>query len=277
MGIKLPQLKDDKEFELLVQGYAESKFKKKFKFYGRKGQKQHGIDIISSGQNAGQIAIQCKNVAVSNVNVEKWLGEFDYSKFAQIQEFYLAIAVRTDTKIVDKINDINTSGVYPFSIDVIFWDDIENLYNLDKKFAGMHASLFGFNNNVKNNNIAELLKNDFVEYIKQYHIIEFLREDPEVRLTVDYYEDAWTFTDVVDIYVDKNISHKKYKKFDKICSFNELLKEYCGFILEVTKPVSSDIYMIVDKLKYVNQREEIRNRIKEYREELIRKYVEICE
>ena len=113
MGIKLPLLKDDKEFELLVKGYAESKFKKKFKLYGRKGQKQHGIDIISSGKYAGQIAIQCKNVAVSNVNVEKWLDEFDYSKFAQIQEFYLAIAVPNDTKIVDKINDINTSRVYP--------------------------------------------------------------------------------------------------------------------------------------------------------------------
>ena len=219
MGIKLPLLKDDKEFELLVKGYAESKFKKKFKLYGRKGQKQHGIDIISSGKYAGQIAIQCKNVAVSSVNVEKWLDEFDYSKFAQIQEFYLAIAVPNDTKIVDKINDINTSRVYPFSIDVIFWDDIENLYNLDKKFASMHASLFGFNNNVKNNNVAELLKSDFVESIKQYHIIEFLREDPEVRLTVDYYEDAWTFTDVVGIYVDKNISHKKYKIFNEIYSF----------------------------------------------------------
>lgn len=276
MGIKLPLLKDDKEFELLVKGYAESKFKKKFKLYGRKGQKQHGIDIISSGKYAGQIAIQCKNVAVSNVNVEKWLDEFDYSKFAQIQEFYLAIAVPNDTKIVDKINDINTSRVYPFSIDVIFWDDIENLYNLDKKFASMHASLFGFNNNVKNNNVAELLKSDFVESIKQYHIIEFLREDPEVRLTVDYYEDAWTFTDVVGIYVDKNISHKKYKIFNEIYSFNELLKEYCDFIFEVTKPVPNYIYMIVDKPKYVNRREEIRNRIKEYREKLISKYVVIC-
>lgn len=45
MGIKLPLLKDDKEFELLVKGYAESKFKKKFKLYGRKGQKLDNMAV----------------------------------------------------------------------------------------------------------------------------------------------------------------------------------------------------------------------------------------
>ena len=58
---QFPPLKDEKEFESLVNSLYIKKYGIEFQVYGRKGQGQKGIDDHSFSANKKQIVYQCKN------------------------------------------------------------------------------------------------------------------------------------------------------------------------------------------------------------------------
>ncbi len=52
---QFPPLKDEKEFESLINDLCKQKYDIEFQVYGRKGQKQDGIDGISFSSNKKKI------------------------------------------------------------------------------------------------------------------------------------------------------------------------------------------------------------------------------
>ena len=56
--MQLPKTKSAEEFEAMCADVLADIYNMEFSFYGRKGQKQHGIDLVSS---SGYIVAQCKN------------------------------------------------------------------------------------------------------------------------------------------------------------------------------------------------------------------------
>ena len=65
------------EFERLVRDCAELKFKKEFRFFGRSGQKQYGIDIFSRDWS---ILIQCKDYTDDESLIKKIDGDYETAK-----------------------------------------------------------------------------------------------------------------------------------------------------------------------------------------------------
>lgn len=59
--MQLPKTKSEDEFENICTNILTNFYGKPFSRYGRKGQKQHGIDIYCDTSNGKRIVAQCKN------------------------------------------------------------------------------------------------------------------------------------------------------------------------------------------------------------------------
>ena len=131
---QFPQLTDEKNFESLVNDLCIEKYGIEFQVYGRKGQKQNGIDGLSFSKNKKQIVYQCKN-KLTNRDDKKIQTELledienevksASTEFQSIDKFIFANSFKQDTTLQDKAIDL--SNQYGFTVIVWSWDEIENL------------------------------------------------------------------------------------------------------------------------------------------------------
>ena len=135
-------LKDEKEFESLVNDLCEAKYGIDFQVYGRKGQEQSGIDGLSFSTNQRQIVYQCKNKLImrndKKIRVELLKDLEDEvksasAKFAHIDTFIFANSSKQDTVLQDKAIDLTHQ--YGFAVLVWSWGEIENLLEENLEIA----------------------------------------------------------------------------------------------------------------------------------------------
>ena len=127
-------LKDEKEFESLVNDLCVEKYGIEFQVYGRKGQKQNGIDGLSFSKNEKQIVYQCKNKFVNrdDKKIQAELledieneAESANAEFQSINTFIFANSFKQDTVLQDKAIDLTNQ--YGFTVIVWSWEEIEGL------------------------------------------------------------------------------------------------------------------------------------------------------
>lgn len=131
---QFPPLKDEKEFESLVNDLCTEKYGIEFQVYGRKGQKQNGIDGLSFSNNKKEIFFQCKNKDITR-NDNKILTELlediavevktASSKFPNIDTFIFANSFKHDTVLQEKAISLTLS--YGFVVLVWSWEEIQGL------------------------------------------------------------------------------------------------------------------------------------------------------
>ena len=131
---QFPSLKNETEFESLVNDLCVEKYGIEFQVYGRKGQKQNGIDGLSFSKNEKQIIFQCKNKFIirddkkiqdellKDIEVEV---ESANTKFTNIDTFIFANSFKQDTVLQDKATELTTQ--YKFTVIVWSWEEIEGL------------------------------------------------------------------------------------------------------------------------------------------------------
>lgn len=127
-------LKDEKEFESLVNDLCVEKYDIEFQVYGRKGQKQRGIDGLSFSKDKKQRVYQCKNKIIARddkkIQVEL-LNDIEdevasaSAEFQNIHTFIFANSFKQDTALQDKAIDLTNH--YGFTIIVWSWEEIEGL------------------------------------------------------------------------------------------------------------------------------------------------------
>lgn len=135
-------LKDEKEFESLVNDLCEEKYGLEFQVYGRKGQKQSGIDGLCFSKHEKQIVYQCKNKLIIRDDKEirtELLEDLENevksasTKFTCIDTFVFANSFKQDTALQDKAADM--SRLYGFTVIVWSWEEIEGLLEKNLKVA----------------------------------------------------------------------------------------------------------------------------------------------
>ena len=135
-------LKDEKEFESLVNDLCEEKYGLEFQVYGRKGQKQSGIDGLCFSKHEKQIVYQCKNKLIIRDDKEiraELLEDLENevksasAKFPNINTFIFANSFKQDTALQDKAVDISLQ--YKFTVIVWSWEEIEGLLERYQKVA----------------------------------------------------------------------------------------------------------------------------------------------
>lgn len=131
---QFPALKHEKEFESLVNDLCAEKYGIEFQVYGRKGQKQSGIDGLCFSKNGKQIVYQCKNKLIARDDTKiqtELLTDMEdevktaSTKFTNIDTFIFANSHKQDTTLQDRATELTSQ--YGFAVIVWSWEEIEGL------------------------------------------------------------------------------------------------------------------------------------------------------
>jgi hypothetical protein len=139
--MQVPPPKDWQDFERRLRDLFEAHWGAPATMHGRTGQPQHGVDTYGQ-PNAGDAyhGVQCKlhdantgsEVTETDLNAEiKKAAEFE----PRIAHFILATTGPRDAKIQAVVRRLNERKTKPFTVQVMFWDDILTLY-------GQHRDVF---------------------------------------------------------------------------------------------------------------------------------------
>jgi len=105
--------------------------------YGRKGQKQYGLDVLVYEKNqntsSNRIGIQCKHVSKlpfdgnDKVTIVKEIAKADSGQ-QEISQLIISTSLPSDQKLTDAVNALSDERVNngKFPVEIQFWNDIEN-------------------------------------------------------------------------------------------------------------------------------------------------------
>ncbi|EMH0061755.1 hypothetical protein NRH57_001084 [Providencia rettgeri] len=115
------RFRDDSAFEYFIKEFFSLKFKDSFEPYGRKGQKQNGIDLKGK-KKSNKTVIQCKNYSLTKLTtdiIDSDLKEAEF-KFSDMKEYIFVTASKRDAKIQDHVHKVNSI----FIVQIYFYDEI---------------------------------------------------------------------------------------------------------------------------------------------------------
>lgn len=129
----LPKSSSAEEFESICRDVLKLKYDMDFALYGRKGQKQYGIDLYAKSTNGSYIVVQCKNYYKSTFEKfrSQLCDDIESSKNSgfKIEKFIVMTALDRDIKVQKFISEYSA----PFPVSVLFWDDIQGELCSNKK------------------------------------------------------------------------------------------------------------------------------------------------
>ena len=108
--------------------------------HGRTGQPQCGVDVYGQPDGEGYCGIQCKlhdaalNTAVTDLELTREIAKAQGFK-PKLARFILATTAPRDREIQAVVRRLNERKGRPFSVDVLFWDDVLALH-------GKHPAVF---------------------------------------------------------------------------------------------------------------------------------------
>jgi len=132
-------LTDEKKFEDLVNDLCSVKYGLEFQIYGRKGQKQYGIDGSALTQENKYILHQCKNKMISRndsaiqkellndleTETNSMIAEFIEKRGYVLDKFIFANSFKRDTKLQDKATVL--SQLHGITVVIWSWDEISDM------------------------------------------------------------------------------------------------------------------------------------------------------
>lgn len=192
---QFPLLKDEKEFESLVNDLCREKFDIEFQVYGRKGQNQNGIDGTSFSSNRKQIVYQCKNKFIirDEQKIRKELiADIENEvisankKFSNIDTFIFANSYKQDTLIQDKAVELSTK--YGFSVISWSWEEIEGLLEIHLNVAKKYYPEIFDKNILSENDIKQRFQENSLTLLssQNLYIQNSFIEIPEINKINDF-------------------------------------------------------------------------------------------
>lgn len=188
-------LKDEKEFESLVNDLCEEKYGIDFQVYGRKGQKQSGIDGLSFSKYKKQIVYQCKNKIIARDDKKiqaELLDDIDTevksasAEFSSIDTFIFANSFKQDTVLQDKALDLNNN--YGFTVIVWSWEEIEGLLEKHLNVAKQYYPEIFDKNILSENDIKHRFQENSVTLLSSmnFYIEKSFIDMPEINQITDF-------------------------------------------------------------------------------------------
>lgn len=221
--MNLPKTKNEHEFEEMVADVLSIKDNAIFQPFGTRGQKQYGVDVLSN-TNA-DIFAQCKNYDLAISDIDEIISAFTLEK--GIRNFIIATSMNYNTHLQLYIQDINTQTKYPFTVTMLFWDDIvPYLVQTPELYSKYYG---GFVNNVTDIND---IKRRFNEGIQKHHILDFLMRDIFVDgMPMGLPTEAESFTCEMKALLQENLllqNEPIYKSILDFCGVLDSLNGYLG-------------------------------------------------
>lgn len=219
----LPKTQNPSEFEDMVCDICIRRYGRGFQRYGRLGQKQSGIDIISTGQEK-LICVQCKNYALSVKEVEQIIEKAKSFK-QPIAELIIAIGSSRDVKLQEHIIMINQGDKEKpnFTISTLFWEEISMIISENKDLLVKYYPAL-------NESSIEWLVGEFNHLINQYQILDYVKEDPTIGIPKDYPELVDLFVCEIRQVLSRENSMQQHPRFAAMNYFADTLYDYSGYL-----------------------------------------------
>jgi hypothetical protein len=141
----------EQDFESLCAHVLGKKFNCTLpSMYGRKGQSQHGLDILVYENDniapSNRIGIQCKHVqnltfnGASGDSVVKEVTKADLGK-QNIRSLIIVTSLDSDKNLTDEVSTLSDQRIKEgkFSVQIIFWNDITNYINSNPELSQFYA------------------------------------------------------------------------------------------------------------------------------------------
>ena len=187
--------KDEKELESLVNDLCIEKYGIEFQVYGRKGQKQSGIDGLSFSKDEKQIVYQCKNKDITRSDAKiktELLGDIQTevksasAEFPNINTFIFANSYKQDTVLQDKATDLTKQ--YGFTVIVWSWEEIEGLLEKHLNIAKQYYPEIFDKNILSESNIIHKFQENSVTLLSSmnFYIEKSFINMPEINQITDF-------------------------------------------------------------------------------------------
>lgn len=266
----LHKTKDPYEFEDIVCDACIKKFKRDFQKFGRLGQNQAGIDIVSDEQGE-RICVQCKNFAISTKEISGIIGramQFPHP----IAKFIIATNSSRDAKLQEKVMMENSRRDLDFEVCIMFWDEITAIISQDKKLLSKYYPN-------KDKNPIEWLSSEFNQLINKYDILGYVNVDPIIGMPEYYTEHVDLFVSDICQRLSQVNTLQDHPQFIAINSFREKISSYNEYLATKLFP-NNNMYIIqnsCDRLDVSKKDSEIRNIINNCKNEMDKLYGKINE
>lgn len=226
--IMLPKPNDPYEFENMVTDVLSKIYFSEFQTYGRRGQKQQGVDILTN--SSFDIVAQCKNHILTANDINKILSNLILDR--NIKHFIIATSMDCDTNIQSCVTDINCKKNYPFDISIMFWN---NIVSILYQYPELYKKYYAINTNCTT---IEDIKIFFNNAIQKYQIPFFLMRDIFVDgIPMDLPTNVEIFSKEVTELLYNNLTLQNEPIYKSILSFCTMLDDLNGFLATKLFPV----------------------------------------
>lgn len=222
----LPSPINEDEFEDMVEDYFKLTYDDAQR-YGRKGQKQNGLDIIYTvNQGKEIIGIQCKKYSkLSNEDIDNIIKKTEGFPHS-LTKLIIATTALRDVNIQNYV--LEKKSNLKKEIQILFWEDIRPIIAGNNKLLKKYYSEI-YNDEPKCETIKDLI-NDFNISISKYKIIEFLREDATGGMPSYLPSNVEMFVIGMNEKLDRMILLQKEEIFKDVKAFVNLLDDYNEYL-----------------------------------------------
>lgn len=254
-SFQLTPPQDAREFEQLMRDYCNCIYPGMACLFARPGQKQYGVDVVSTGSN-GVVAIQCKNyqdMSVSISMIDQWIQGAEEFK-PEISHFIIAIGAKTDGEIQKYVLEKNQyrQSHNLFSVEVVYWEEISAFLKSDARILQRYYPFINTDGIQDQFDIAysslDIIRHDFVELILRYKILDFLLEDPFVGIKTEYLILSDKFDIALKDLLQRTVFLQETELYQKIIAFCGKWNKYNGYIGLKVQPSNNGQYVRMNQV-----------------------------
>ncbi|MFC6205413.1 tetratricopeptide repeat protein [Psychrobacter urativorans] len=194
--------------------------------YGRRGQKQYGLDVLvyknNLNKSSNRIGIQCKHVAKlpfdgkNKITIVKEIAKADSGQ-QKISQLIIATSLPSDQKLTDSVNAMSDERVKKgmFPVEIQFWNDIENLISNTKILSERYYSNLNYSGKIT---LAKELfdKERYLDSIKSFKPDDFILMNP-IEKYESYYilANCYYLIEQNDKFIDFALKLQSFEWYDE--------------------------------------------------------------
>lgn len=134
--------KEPGQFESIVRTCAKLRWgTKDFAFNGRRGQRQHGVDVYGDDDKGRLIGVQAKNTP-EGITMDTILAEIQKAEAFRppLDHYWIGTSARTDVAIQEGVRLLSRrrKARGQFTVQVVFWDGLHDLLCDDEDALRKH-------------------------------------------------------------------------------------------------------------------------------------------
>lgn len=274
--MQIPKTRSEEEFEDICTDVLNKKYNRIFKRYGKKGQKQNGIDIYEESLSSSLIVAQCKNYINEKsaaTFIKKVKEDFCALKklkfYNRIGKFIVMTSIDRDTNVQSSILEINSNS--NINIETLFWEDIQQVVCSNEDLLKKHYPQISGQNSKDIGRLKEYFNNLMFEK----NILDFIVINPLGGIPDYLPENVDLYCITIKQELNRSILLQNNKVFKAIDKFINLLDKYNEYLSMKMSPTNNGWYIF--KINRYEDNNKIIREINKFKTEMNKAYSVINE